>query len=96
MPKRTLVAIDADQAGDRATERLVREGLSALRMRSGDGDEDLNAVLKARTSAFPSKQFARIVPRAHVAGKCPTSGAHSKGSINLREDAHCDNNRHPK
>ena len=54
-PKRILVAFDADPDGDRATVRLVSEDPRARRMRPPDGHEDWNAVLKARTAAFPSK-----------------------------------------
>ena len=55
-PKRILVAFDADQAGDEAAERIIREDRRASRMRPPDGHEDWNAVLKARAAAFPSKQ----------------------------------------
>ena len=55
-PKRILVAFDADQAGDEAAERIIREDRRASRMRPPDGHEDWNAVLKACAGAFPSKQ----------------------------------------
>ena len=52
--RRGLVAFDADQAGDPAAERLVKEDRRTCQMRPPDGRNDWNVFLKART---PSEVF---------------------------------------
>ncbi|MDE2792577.1 MAG: toprim domain-containing protein [Paracoccaceae bacterium] len=54
-PKRILVAFDADPAGDRAAERLIRNDPRARRMRPPIDGEDWNDSLKARRTAFLSR-----------------------------------------
>ena len=54
-PKRILVAFDADRAGDRVAERLVKSDSRARRMRPPRDGEDWNDILNARRAAFSSK-----------------------------------------
>ena len=99
-PERILVAFDADCAGDRAAERLVRADPRAPRMRPPRNGADWNDILKARREAFSSKR--RPSPRtekAHAGSASPTPGGRTsnprpkpiklrdQGGIKKRADA---------
>ena len=70
--KRILVAFDAGPFGDRAAERHVSEDPRARRMRPPDGykGSGTSPSRHAPQRLIP-REPSRILPRAHVAEKCP-------------------------